>query len=115
MLQIAAIITIPCTKIFARMVRNKRFNREIHDIYKEYKEIHGKGMKAPFILNPPAKVYNTMDFNELYGKNIENSGGYGRKCCRTYCFFGKVRKYKKLASLLSYIGKATSSFERLTS
>lgn len=65
MLRVAAIITIPCTKLYARMTRNKPFDRNINDIYEEYKEKHGKGMKAPFILNPPNKIYNTMDFNEL--------------------------------------------------
>ncbi len=65
MVRVAAIITIPCTKLYARMTRNKPFDRDIHDIYQEYKEKHGKGMKAPFILNPPNKIYNTMDFNQL--------------------------------------------------
>lgn len=65
MLRVAAIITIPCTKLFARMMRNKPFDSDINDIYKQYKEKHGKGMKAPFILNPPKKIYNTMDYNEL--------------------------------------------------
>lgn len=65
MLRVAATITIPCTKVFARMRRNKSFDTEINDIYKEYKEKHGKGMKAPFILNPPQKIYHTMDFNKL--------------------------------------------------
>ncbi|KOO49144.1 DinB family protein [Viridibacillus arvi] len=65
MLRVAAIITIPCTKLFARMMRNKPFDSDINDIYKQYKEKHGKGMKAPFILNPPKKIYYTMDYNEL--------------------------------------------------
>ncbi|WP_428911789.1 DinB family protein [Niallia sp. Krafla_26] len=65
MLRVAAIITIPCTKLYARMTRNKPYDCYIHDIYKEYKEKHGRGMKSPFILNPPNKIYHTMDFNEL--------------------------------------------------
>lgn len=65
MLRVAAIITIPCTKLFARMMRNKPFDSHINDIYKEYTEKRGKGMKAPFILNPSKKIYNTMDYNEL--------------------------------------------------
>ncbi|WP_100012563.1 DinB family protein [Lentibacillus sediminis] len=63
MLRVAAVITIPCTKVFARMRRNKPFDSEINDIYKDYKEEHGKGMKA--ILDPPKKIHSTMDFNEL--------------------------------------------------
>jgi hypothetical protein len=55
MLRVAATITIPCTKLFAQMMRNKPFDTNIVDIYKEYREKHGKGMKAPFILNPPKK------------------------------------------------------------
>ena len=65
MLRVAAIITISCTKLYAKMMRNKPFDCDINDIYKEYKEKHGRGMKSPFILNPPNKIYNTMGINEL--------------------------------------------------
>ncbi|WP_018924443.1 DinB family protein [Salsuginibacillus kocurii] len=63
--RIAASITIPSTTLVARRRRHKPFAADIHDIYTEYKEKHGKGMKAPFILNPPKKIHNTMDFTEL--------------------------------------------------
>ncbi|NMD69394.1 DinB family protein [Bacillus sp. DNRA2] len=65
MLRVAAIITIPCTKFYAKLRRNKPFDRNINDIYKEYKEKHGRGMKSPFILNPPNKIYHSMGINEL--------------------------------------------------
>ncbi|TQR21402.1 DinB family protein [Psychrobacillus vulpis] len=65
MLRVAAIITIPCTKFYAQMMRNKSFEHSINDIYKEYKEKHGKTMNAPFILNPSNKIYNSMDFTQL--------------------------------------------------
>lgn len=55
MLRIAATVTIPCTKSYARIVRNKPFYSDINDIYKDYNEKRGKGMKAPFILNPTKK------------------------------------------------------------
>ncbi|MEO4053956.1 DinB family protein [Solibacillus sp. CAU 1738] len=65
MLRVAAIITIPCTKFYAQMMRNKSFEHSINDIYKDYKEKHGKNMKAPFILNPSKKIYKTMNFVQL--------------------------------------------------
>ncbi|RHW34001.1 DinB family protein [Lysinibacillus yapensis] len=65
MLRVAAIITIPCAKFYARRMKNKPFDRDINDIYGEYKEKRGRGMKAPFILNPPKKICHTMDFKEL--------------------------------------------------
>lgn len=65
MLRVAAIITIPCTKLYAKMMRNKPFDCDINDIYQEYSEKHRKGMNAPFILNPPQKIDPTMDINEL--------------------------------------------------
>ncbi|NMD69386.1 DinB family protein [Bacillus sp. DNRA2] len=64
-LRVASIITIPCTRLYAKMTRNKPFDCEINDIYKEYKEKHGKGMKSPFILNPLNKINNTMGINEM--------------------------------------------------
>ncbi|MFD0771176.1 DinB family protein [Bacillus sp. CGMCC 1.60114] len=50
---------------YAKMRRKKAFANQIHDIYAEYKEKHGRGMKAPFILVPPKKVLHTMDKEEL--------------------------------------------------
>lgn len=67
MLRVAAAITIPCTKPFAIMRRNKAFAAEIHDIYQEYKQKRGKGMKAPFILNPKEKIRYSMDYQHLEG------------------------------------------------
>ncbi|QED47767.1 DinB family protein [Cytobacillus dafuensis] len=50
---------------FAKMKRNKPFSTEIHDIYAEYKEKKGRGMKAPSILIPPKKIRYSMDMKEL--------------------------------------------------
>ncbi|PEA55443.1 hypothetical protein CON64_08645 [Bacillus pseudomycoides] len=50
---------------YAKMRRKKTFHNQIHDIYAEYKEKHGKGMKAPFILVPPKKVIHTLNKEEL--------------------------------------------------
>ncbi|MGG0237684.1 DinB family protein [Bacillus rhizoplanae] len=50
---------------YAEMRRKKSFANQIHDIYTEYKEKHGRGMRAPFILVPPKKVLHTMDKEEL--------------------------------------------------
>ncbi|MGE6256764.1 DinB family protein [Heyndrickxia sporothermodurans] len=50
---------------FARMKRNTLFETEIHDIYTEFKNKKGRGMKAPRILVPPKKIYHSMDEIEL--------------------------------------------------
>lgn len=50
---------------YAKMRREKPFQNQIHNIYDEYKEKHGKGMKAPFILVPPKKVIHALDKEEL--------------------------------------------------
>lgn len=50
---------------YAKLRKNIPFATEIHDIYAEYKEKHGKGMKAPWILIPSKKVYYSMNVNEL--------------------------------------------------
>ena len=50
---------------YAKIRRNAPFATEIHDIYAEYKEKNGKGMKAPWILVPSKKIYYSMDSKEL--------------------------------------------------
>ncbi|EEL48995.1 MULTISPECIES: DinB family protein [Bacillota] len=50
---------------YAKIRKNAPFATDIHDIYAEYKEKHGRGMKAPWILVPPKKVYYTMNGKEL--------------------------------------------------
>ncbi|MBE9915942.1 DinB family protein [Paenibacillus donghaensis] len=50
---------------YAKMKRNKPFATEIHDIYTEFKEKKGRGMKAPWILIPPKKIRYAMDGREL--------------------------------------------------
>lgn len=50
---------------YAKMRRNKPFATEIHDIYAEFKEKKGRGMKAPSILVPPKKIRHSMDWREL--------------------------------------------------
>ncbi|MBE7120408.1 DinB family protein [Bacillus cereus] len=50
---------------YAKLRKNIPFVTEIHDIYAEYKEKHGKGIKAPWILIPSKKVYYSMNVNEL--------------------------------------------------
>ncbi|MED0937415.1 hypothetical protein COE20_25980 [Bacillus cereus] len=50
---------------YAKLRKNAPFATDIHDIYAEYKEKHGKGMKAPWILIPSKKVYYSMNVTEL--------------------------------------------------
>lgn len=50
---------------YAKMKRNTKFATEIHDIYAEFKERKGRGMKAPWILVPPKKIRHSMDGREL--------------------------------------------------
>ena len=50
---------------YAKLRKNTPFATDIHDIYAEYKEKHGKGMKAPWILIPSKKVYDSMNVKEL--------------------------------------------------
>ncbi|HDX9653574.1 MULTISPECIES: DinB family protein [Bacillus] len=50
---------------YAKLRRNAPFATDIHDIYAEYKEKHGKGMRAPWILIPSKKVYHSMNITEL--------------------------------------------------
>ncbi|MCI0763887.1 DinB family protein [Bacillus sp. TL12] len=50
---------------YAKIRRNAPFTTDIHDIYAEYKEKHGRGMKAPWILVPPKKIYYAMNGKEL--------------------------------------------------
>lgn len=64
-LRVAAKVTIPATILFARLRKNKPFETEIHDIYKEHKEKNKKGMKAPFILVPPKSIYRKWNFKGL--------------------------------------------------
>lgn len=40
---------------YAKLRKNAPFATDIHDIYAEYKEKHGRGMKAPWILIPSKK------------------------------------------------------------
>lgn len=65
MLRVAAQITIPSMKLFAQMRRNKPFETETYDIYKEYQQKNKRGMKAPFILDPPKKIHRSLNFSEL--------------------------------------------------
>ncbi|WP_436864197.1 DinB family protein [Bacillus fungorum] len=51
--------------LYAKLRKNATFATDIHDIYAEYKEKHGKGMKAPWILIPSKKVYHSMNVTEL--------------------------------------------------
>lgn len=50
---------------YAKLRRNTPFATDIHDIYAEYKEKHGRGMKAPWILIPSKKIYYSMSGKEL--------------------------------------------------
>ena len=50
---------------YAKMRRNKPFATEIHDIYEEYKNKKGRGMKAPGILVPPSKIRFTLSSDEI--------------------------------------------------
>ncbi|MGH0494777.1 DinB superfamily protein [Bacillus wiedmannii] len=50
---------------YAKLRKNTPFETEIHDNYAEYKEKHGKGMKAPWILIPSKKIYYSMNVTEL--------------------------------------------------
>lgn len=50
---------------YAKLKRNTRFDTEIHDIFTEFKEKKGRGMKAPWILIPPKKIRHSMNVREL--------------------------------------------------
>lgn len=50
---------------YAKMRRKKPFPTEIHDIYIEFQEKKGRGMRAPFILVPPKRIRHAMDAQEL--------------------------------------------------
>lgn len=50
---------------YAKMRRNKPFATEIHDIYEEYKNKKGSGMRAPGILVPPSKIRFMLSSNEI--------------------------------------------------
>lgn len=50
---------------YAKMRRNKPFTTEIHDIYEEYKNKKGRGMRAPGILVPPSKIRFTLNCDEI--------------------------------------------------
>lgn len=65
MLRIAAKFLIPSTILFAQIKKHKPFETEIHDIYKEYKEKKNRGMKAPFILDPPKNISRQWNFKGL--------------------------------------------------
>lgn len=50
---------------YAKMRRNKPFATEINDIYEEYKNKKGRGMRAPGILVPPSKIRFTLSSDEI--------------------------------------------------
>lgn len=50
---------------YAKMRRNKPFATEIHDIYEEYKNKKGSGMRAPGILVPPSKIRSKLSSNDI--------------------------------------------------
>ncbi len=50
---------------YAKMRRNKPFATEIHDIYEEYKNKKGRGMRAPGILVPPSNIRFTLSSDEI--------------------------------------------------
>lgn len=52
-------------KPYAKMRRKKPFPIEMNNVFSEYKEKKGRGMKAPFILIPPKKVIGTLHQEEL--------------------------------------------------
>lgn len=50
---------------YAKMRRNKPFVTEIHDIFEEFGQRKGRGMKAPWILVPPKKIRYSMNGKDL--------------------------------------------------
>ncbi|WP_144559548.1 DinB family protein [Bacillus thuringiensis] len=64
MLKVAIKFSFPLIP-YAKLRRNTPFETDIHDIYAEYKEKHGRGMKAPWILIPSKNVYHSMNVTEL--------------------------------------------------
>ncbi|OZI12412.1 hypothetical protein CEW92_06735 [Bacillaceae bacterium SAS-127] len=64
-LRVAAVITIPCTKLYAKSVRRKLYATSIHDIYQEYGNKRKKSMKAPFVLNPPNNIRLNLTFDDV--------------------------------------------------
>ncbi|MFJ7734623.1 DinB family protein [Lysinibacillus sp. NPDC097231] len=50
---------------YAKMRRNKPYATEIHDIYEEYKNKKGRGIRAPGILVPPNKIRFMLNSKEI--------------------------------------------------
>ncbi|MGZ9584324.1 DinB family protein [Paenibacillus marinisediminis] len=64
MLKVATKLSLVLTP-YAKWRRNKPFATEIHDIYAEFKEKKGRGMRAPWILIPPKRIRHSLDGNDL--------------------------------------------------
>lgn len=58
-------IYIPVSKPFSLLRKHASYETKIEDIYTAYRERRGKPMKAPFILLPPKKVENKIEFVQL--------------------------------------------------
>ncbi|WP_254593544.1 DinB family protein [Terribacillus sp. AE2B 122] len=56
---------IPVGKPFSKACRRTPYKTEIEDIYKAYREKHGKPMKAPSILLPPKNIERKIQFKQL--------------------------------------------------
>lgn len=65
LVRVAAQIFIPLTSLYAHLVKNKRYNKDIVDIYSEYQKEKKRQMKAPSILNPPRKIVHSLNFEQL--------------------------------------------------
>ncbi|WP_442602253.1 DinB family protein [Paenibacillus sp. KN14-4R] len=50
---------------YAKLKRNKPFATEINDIYAEYKNKKGRGMRAPRMLVPPKRIRYSLDAKAL--------------------------------------------------
>jgi len=50
---------------YAKIRRNKPFATEIHDVYEEFKNKKGRGMRAPAILVPPKKIRFVLNSDEI--------------------------------------------------
>ncbi|PAV28598.1 hypothetical protein CIL05_14975 [Virgibacillus profundi] len=56
---------IPVMTPVAHLRKNKAYQTEIHDIYKEYNQKKRKPMKAPFVIDPPAELENKRSIEEI--------------------------------------------------
>ncbi|WP_366248519.1 DinB family protein [Terribacillus aidingensis] len=58
-------VYIPVSKPFSVFKKRASYQTKIEDIYRAYREKHGKPMKAPSILLPPKGIESKVKFDQL--------------------------------------------------